>query len=305
MAAKQKHRTAGNSYNLHRKVEIPIELQLNNDNAFLNEFASQPKPGQSSKSRSDTDSNTSTDLEIGTLLSQESEDSVDESPVHVQTKQFKKSDRPSRFKNSRSREVTAGSQLDQTLINERILSQLDTIGKHLTAIEQSSASAARPKAKKVTVMGIASSSLNGSFSEGDSVKKLPELHTLRHDRSVQDRVEARIRQLSNNDVKGTDPKYKSQRGGAMDIFVKERVKWPHEFVLAGSTKDRITYNQLNITQWMSGFCRILRDENCQKIRDHMLDYLIALLDDSNDFSWRAFMSHGARGGDQLVRYGKN
>ena len=98
-------------------------------------------------------------------------------------------------------------------------------------------------------------------------------------------MEARIRQLSNNDVKGMDPKYKSQRGGAMDVFVKERAKWPHEFALAGSTKDRITYNQLNITQWMSGFCRILRDENCQKIRDHMLDYLIALRDDSNDFSW--------------------
>ena len=87
-AAKQKHRTARNSYNLRRKVEIPIELQLNNDNTFLNEFASQPEPGQSSKSRSDTDtdSNTSTDLEIGTLLSQESEDSVDESPAHAQTK---------------------------------------------------------------------------------------------------------------------------------------------------------------------------------------------------------------------------
>ena len=90
MAAKQKHRTVGNSYNLCRKVEIPIELQLNKDNAFLNEFGSQPEPGQSSKSRSDTntDSNTSIDLEIGTLLSQESEDSIDESPVHVQTKKF-------------------------------------------------------------------------------------------------------------------------------------------------------------------------------------------------------------------------
>ena len=83
MAAKQKHRTACNSYNLRRKVEIPIELQLNNDNTFLNEFASQPEQRQISKSRSDTDSNTSIDLEIGTLLSQESEDSVDESPVHA------------------------------------------------------------------------------------------------------------------------------------------------------------------------------------------------------------------------------
>ena len=74
-------------------------------------------------------------------------------------KNFKKSDRPSSFKNSTSREVTAGSQPDQTLINERILSQLDTIGKRLTVIEQSSASAALPKVKKVTVRGTASSSL--------------------------------------------------------------------------------------------------------------------------------------------------
>ena len=289
MAAKQKHRNAGNSYNLRRKVEIPIEVQLNSDNAFFNEFASQPEPGQSSKSRSDTDteSDTSIDLEIGTLLSQESEDSVGESPVHVQARKLKKSDRPSRFKNSRSREVMAESQPDQTMINERILSQLDAIGKRLTAIKKISASAAQPKAKKVIVRGTASSSLNESFTEGDSAKKLPESHTLRHDRSVQDQVEDRIRQLSNTDVKGTDPKHKSQRGGSMDIFVNERVKWPHEFVLAGSTKDRITYNQLNIAQWISGFCRILRDENSQKIRDHMLDYLIVLLDDSNDFSWQA------------------
>ena len=100
-------------------------------------------------------------------------------------------------------------------------------------------------------------------------KKLPKLHTSRHDRSVQDQVEARIRQLSDNDSKGTDLKYKSQWGGSMDIFVNERVKRLHEFVLAGNTKDRITYNQLNITQWMSGFCRILRGENCQKIKAHI------------------------------------
>ena len=236
----------------------------------MNEFASQPERGQSSKSRSDTESDTSIDLEIGTLLSQESDASVEESPVHVYKKNFKKSDRPSHFKNSRPREDT-----DQTLINEWILTQLDAIGKHLTAIENSLASAARPKAKKVAVSrGSASSSLNGSSIEGDSVNKLPELHTLRHDRSIQDQVEARIRQLSDTDVRGTDPKYKLQRGGSMDMFVKERVKWPHKFVLAGSTKDRFTYNQLNITQWMSGFCRILRDEKCQKIKDHMLDYLI-------------------------------
>ena len=37
----------------------------------------------------------------------------------------------------------------RSLINKWILSQLDVIGKRLTAIEQGSASAARPKAKKI------------------------------------------------------------------------------------------------------------------------------------------------------------
>ena len=38
---------------------------------------------------------------------------------------------------------------------------------------------------------------------------------------------------------------------------------------------------------MAGFCQIMRDEGKQQTRDHMLDYLIALLDDCNDFSWQA------------------
>ena len=38
MAAKQKHRIAGNPYNLRKKVEIPVEIQLENDSAFLNDL---------------------------------------------------------------------------------------------------------------------------------------------------------------------------------------------------------------------------------------------------------------------------
>ena len=94
------------------------------------------------------------------------------------------------------------------MINEWILTQLGAISNRLTAIEKCLASAAQPKAKKVAVpRGIASSSLNGSLTKGDSVKKLPELHTLRHDKSIHDQVKARIRQLSDTDIKGTDQKY--------------------------------------------------------------------------------------------------
>ena len=81
----------------------------------------------------------------------------------------------------------AGSQLDQVLIHEQILTQLDAIGKLLTAIEKGVVSAARPKAKKFVVpRGTASSSLHGSSNEGDSVKQLPGLHTSRQNSSVRD-----------------------------------------------------------------------------------------------------------------------
>ena len=38
-------------------------------------------------------------------------------------------------------------------------------------------------------------------------------------------------------------------------------------------------------QWMAGFCRTMKEENCIQNKDAMLDYLISLLDDCNDFSW--------------------
>ena len=64
MATRQKHRMAGKPYNLRRKVEIPVELQVQDDGAFLNEFSSQPTPGQSgSKSDTDIESDIDSDIE--------------------------------------------------------------------------------------------------------------------------------------------------------------------------------------------------------------------------------------------------
>ena len=35
------------------------------------------------------------------------------------------------------------------------------------------------------------------------------------------------------------------------------------------------------------FSQILREEKCPQTKEHMLDYLIALMEDANDFSWDA------------------
>ena len=99
-------------------------------------------------------------------------------------------------------------------------------------------------------------------------------------------VQERLKQLSENLSQGKE-KIKFQRGGGVDVYVNNTVKWPHEFVLMGTNKERITYDQLSPVQWMAGFCRTIRDHPDVKIRDHMLDYVIHLLDDAQDFSWSA------------------
>ena len=38
---------------------------------------------------------------------------------------------------------------------------------------------------------------------------------------------------------------------------------------------------------MAGFCHTMKEEKNSKMREHMLDYLVALLDDGQDFSWGA------------------
>ena len=115
---------------------------------------------------------------------------------------------------------------------------------------------------------------------------VPFLADIRQNANIQEKVDQRIKELQQLSYSGTDSKMKSLRGGAVDIFVKNRVKWPHEHVLAGNIKG-VSYDQLTMGQWMTGFCRTMREEKNSKNKEAMLDYLIALLDDSNDFSWSA------------------
>ena len=112
-----------------------------------------------------------------------------------------------------------------------------------------------------------------------------DLHSLRQDANLQMQVERRLQELASLNKTGT--KVKSLRGGPVEVLVPNRVKWPHEYVLSGNSKERISYDQLSITQWMAGFGRIMKEETNSEIKDSMLDYLISLLDDANAFSWDA------------------
>ena len=76
MATRHKHRMAGKPYNLRNKVEIPVELQVQDDGAFLNQFSSQRTPGQSG-SKSDTDIESDIDSDIDALINGSSDSDHD------------------------------------------------------------------------------------------------------------------------------------------------------------------------------------------------------------------------------------
>ena len=173
--------------------------------------------------------------------------------------------------------------VNQEAINIKILSQLEKLGKRLDSIEtnvnKSSGTKVHSKKAKRKVDSSA------TMSPSSQVPQIPDLNALRQDMSVQALVEQRLRQLADTEQKGT--KIKSLRGGSVEVLVPNRVKWPHEFVLSGSSKERVSYDQLSITQWVAGFYRIMKEEKNSKFKEHMLDYMISLFEDANDFSWDA------------------
>ena len=96
-----------------------------------------------------------------------------------------------KWENNEGSEVRSltGSDFDKP----KILSQLDAIGECLSIIKNS-ASAAWPE-DKISVCDMAT--VSSSLPEGNMHASLPDLHTLRHDRLIQEQVEDYIRQLSN------------------------------------------------------------------------------------------------------------
>ena len=190
------------------------------------------------------------------------------------------------------------------MVNQQILSQLAAIGDRLQKLEDKPVKKTADKSKvkgsrvskphKSTRVNKTQSphaekstpTPNTDCCPQSSTTQIPSLEYIRANNQMQRSVEERIKELQQLAKTGmSENTIKSQRGGSVDVFVKHRVKWPHEHVLAGSQKERVSYDQSSMGQWMAGFCRTMREENHSQIKDAMLDYLISLSDDSNDFSW--------------------
>ena len=94
---------------------------------------------------------------------------------------------------------------DQALINAKILSQLDAIGKCLNVIESKFVHKSRSKVKKSVCKPVAASSnLTVSQGKADLQEKLPSLQTMHHDRLIQEQVENHLKELSSVNKKVVD-----------------------------------------------------------------------------------------------------
>ena len=70
------------------------------------------------------------------------------------------------------------------------------------------------------------------------------------------------------------------------MSVKNKVLWPHEAILGGANRQRVTYDQLSLTQWVQRFCKNTLEEKSSKTKDTMVSHLSDLMEDATDFTWQ-------------------
>ena len=259
-------------YNLRSSsdtVNFPSHIRISNDSEFLNKVLQNYQDSDSGDS-SDSDLNCSAVVE-----------NSDNEQVHKQNIQST----PSTSRSTSDTHTSLSDVAVQQAINVQILSQLSSISDRLQLLEKNNVKKHSDPKKMKGVSKKKASSQVTSVTVPPTQFQMPDLQKIRQDVYIQSQVDQRLRDLANTENSGT--KIKSLRGGPIEVVVPNRVKWPQEFVLSGSKKERIQYDNLSVVQWVAGFCRILREEKDPQVTEHMLDYLIALMEDANDFSWDA------------------
>ena len=188
------------------------------------------------------------------------------------------------------------SATDQTtLLQQEILKQIQRVNYRLDSVEQDLVTVKETAHKqtynisKSDKSNVCVNDVSESESESSSDESLvPNLNVLKSKKSVQVKVDERLKQLQDDSAvkSGSKDKFKSKRGGNVDCMVKHKIAWPQDTVLGGQSRQRVTYDQLSLTQWVQGFARDMIEENCQKTREHMLFYLADIMSDATDFSWQ-------------------
>ena len=188
------------------------------------------------------------------------------------------------------------SPTNEITASDQILSQLHQIGEKMEAMDrrvQRTEAALEQCSSHVSLLPTTSQgqSQYDTVSHGidtelaSSQSVVPSMSFLKNNESVQHEVEKRLTELKNLNESANKGRVKSQRGGPGEIFVKKSIDWPQHFILIGTHKTRPSYNDLTITQWVSGFVRCMQEERSEHNKTCMLDYLGNIMEDASDFSW--------------------
>ena len=130
------------------------------------------------------------------------------------------------------------------------------------------------------------SRLEGFTNEG----VVPSLDFIKTSNAVQQEVARRLRLLDSdvNTVSGKHTNHsKSGRYRTCNTNIQRYIQWPQEHVFVGSSRKPITYDELNVQQFLLGhLVTAMAPENIAD-RENMLQYIIKLLRESVDGSFIA------------------
>ena len=179
-------------------------------------------------------------------------------------------------------------------VQQQILVQLQRVNNRLDNMDDEMAEVKRctGQTKKMSSLSLAQKASKADSSDSDSSSDeslVPSLSHLKSARDIQRQVDNRLRELEECSFtpKGQGKqKFKSKRGGNVDILVHKKVAWPDDTILGGNSKQRVSYDQLSWSQWVQGFVRNILEEKSNKTRKNMLNYLSDLMEDATDFSWQ-------------------
>ena len=131
-------------------------------------------------------------------------------------------------------------------LNMQILAELKSLGGRMTAMEQQMAEK-KTEDSRQPQMHQAAAALTTTTTSAAQLEQVvvPSMTSLQNSDQIQAQVDQRIRQLAQLNESG---KFKSQRGGSENIWVKKQVAWPQNFILGGNNKSRVSYDSLNLCQ---------------------------------------------------------
>ena len=180
-------------------------------------------------------------------------------------------------------------------IQVKILEELQKVNRRLDSVEEDVATVKKTTHQRTGKLSNFSKSKlkqckNNVSSESESSSDesiVPSLSVLKTSSDIQKQVDKRLRQLQEASASNSGKNdLKSKRGGNVDCVVKNKVAWPQDTILGGHNRQRVTYDQLNLTQWVQGFAQNILDEKSHKTKDQMLQYLADIMADATDFSWQ-------------------